>query len=120
MMVFLLDNICNELGKAWTILGYVIWLIQIVTPLLLIISGMLTMAKAVMQDKQDGLEKATSELITKIISALIVFLVIWATKLVVNLIADDGWQDCAACVFNPGKTVEVNGESVNCKLITGE
>ena len=100
-MIYVLDNICGELGVAWTLLGYVIWAVQVVTPLLLIISGMITMFRAVTEEKGDGLSKAQGELVKKIISAIAVFLVIWGTKLVVNLIANDSWQNCAHCAFEP-------------------
>ena len=110
-MIYILNNICGELGVAWTLLGYVIWGIQVVTPILLIISGMITMIQAMTAEKGDGLTKAQNELIKKIISAVAVFLVIWGTKLVVNLIANDSWQGCAHCAFEP-----FSGEG--CGLIT--
>ena len=51
-------DICNGLAPVWTIFGYIIIGIQIVVPLLLIISGMITMAQAVMGKKDDDIKKA--------------------------------------------------------------
>ena len=100
--MYLLDNnICGELGVAWTILGYTIVLIQWAVPILLIISGMITMAKVMTESKDDSLSKAQKELVKKILSAVLVYFVIWGTKLVVNLVADNTWESCAKCVFDP-------------------
>lgn len=47
-MMYIL-GMCESLKVVWTLFGYVIWAIKVVVPLLLIISGMITMAKAVME-----------------------------------------------------------------------
>lgn len=94
-------DICNGLAPVWTIFGYIIIGIQIVVPLLLIISGMITMAQAVMGKKDDDTKKAQKLLINKVIAAVICFLVIALTKMIVNLVSkDNNWTSCAKCVFD--------------------
>ena len=97
-------NICTDLKMVWIILGYIILAIQIVVPLLLIISGMITMAQAVMKQKDEEIKKAQNLLVKKIIAAVICFLVIAITKLVVGLVVsdDNGWSTCVDCAFHPG------------------
>lgn len=96
-------DICDGLSEVWTIFGYIVVGIQIVVPLLLIISGMITMAKAVMEKKEDDIKKAQNLLVKKIIAAVIAFLVITIVKIVVPLVADKNWESCAICVFEPFK-----------------
>lgn len=94
-------DVCNGLAMVWTIFGYIIIGIQIVVPILLIVSGMITMAQAVMAKKDDEIKKAQKSLVNKIISAVICFLVIAITKMVVNLVTkDENWTSCAKCVFD--------------------
>ena len=94
-------DICNGLAMVWTIFGYIVIGIQIVVPLLLIISGMITMAQAVMGKKDDDIKKAQKLLVNKIIAAVLCFLVIAITKMVVNLVTkDENWTSCAKCVFD--------------------
>lgn len=98
-------NMCTgSASMIWTIFGYIILAIEIVTPLLLIVSGMITMAKAVMEKKEDDIKKAQNLLVKKIIAAVIVFLVIAVTKIVVDLVATDDWQSCAKCALHPTTT----------------
>ena len=44
MMVTSVGEFCNNFSPVWTIIGYVIFAIKVVVPLLLIISGMITLA----------------------------------------------------------------------------
>lgn len=94
-------DVCGGLTPVWTIIGYIILAIQIVVPLLLIISGMITMAKAVMEKKEEEIKKAQNLLVKKIIAAVIAFLVIAATKIVVGLVVTGSWEECARCALNP-------------------
>lgn len=102
-MFYLADSIdvCGDLNMVWTIFGYIILAIQIVVPLLLIISGMITMAKAVMEKDEKEIKKAQNLLVKKLIAAVITFLIIAVVKLVVNLVATGDWSGCAKCALNP-------------------
>ncbi len=94
-------DVCGGLSMVWTIFGYVIIGIQIVVPLLLIVSGMITMAQAVMKQKEEDIKKAQKLLVSKIIAAVITFLIIAVTKMIVNLVTkDENWTSCAKCVFD--------------------
>ena len=85
-------SVCNDLAPVWTILGYIILAIQVIVPILLIISGMITMAQAVMEKKEDKIKEAQNLLIKKIIAAVLCFLVIAITKMVVNLVVTGDWE----------------------------
>lgn len=95
-------NLCTgSMAMVWTIFGYIILGIEIVVPLILIIYGMIDMAKAVMQDDEKKIKTAQQLLIKKIITAVICFLVIAITKIVVNLVTNSDWESCAKCAFKP-------------------
>ena len=104
-------NICSGLNMVWTIFGYIILGIEVVVPILLIVSGMITMAQAVMKQKEEDIKKAQSLLVKKVIAAVITFLIIALTKMIVNLVTkDENWASCAKCVF------DVNG--AGCGIIS--
>lgn len=94
-------DVCGGLTDVWTIIGYIIFAIQVVVPLLLIISGMITMAQAVMKQDEKDIKKAQSLLVKKIIAAVIVFLIIAITKIVVSLVAKGNWESCVNCALHP-------------------
>lgn len=104
MNLFYFLGMCEDLSPVWTIFGYVIWGIKVVVPLLLIITGMITMAHAVMEKDEKAIKNAQNLLIKKVIAAVIVYLVIMITGVVVNLVADGSWKTCAKCAFSPFDT----------------
>lgn len=96
------DAFCGNLTPVWTILGYVIFGIKVVVPLLLIISGMIDLAQAVMKQKEDDIKKAQSLLIKKLITGVLVFLVITIVSIVVGLVFDNTeWKNCTKCALSP-------------------
>ncbi len=97
-------GMCEDLSPVWTIFGYIIWGIKVVVPLLLIITGMITMAHAVMEKDEKAIKTAQNLLVKKVIAAVIVYLVITLTGVVISLVADTSWKTCAKCAFSPFDT----------------
>ena len=97
--------LCTKLNMVWTILGYIIFAIQVVTPLVLIIMGSLGMVKAVTAENENKIKDAQDLLVKRIIAAVLVFLLIFITKVVVNLVLGNKyemeWQACVHCALNP-------------------
>lgn len=102
MLSFMATDICVTLKPVWTIFGYLIFAVKVIVPLLLIITGMIALAQAVMKQEEKEIKKAQSVLIQKLIAAVLVYLVITITGVVVGLVADGlDWQECANCAFHP-------------------
>lgn len=80
-------GIPNIVGNIihWLYLG-----IQIIVPLLLIIFGMIELAKAITAQKEDEIKKAQAGLLKKAVVAIIVFLVFSLTKFVFNFAQGNG------------------------------
>lgn len=106
-LIYLMDEIgnagdlCKDLGPILRIVGIVILGIKIVVPILLIIVGMLDMAKAVNEKSEDNIKKAQKALITKAITAVIVFLVATLVGVLMKLVASDEYKECMTCVNDP-------------------
>ena len=96
----------------------IIVLIEIVVPLILIIFGMIDMAKAVMGHDEKEMKEAQGKLIKRFIYAVIVFLIVAIVRLLVGLVgnvnndAKDGITD--ASNISTCLNCFVNG-SDNCK-----
>lgn len=97
------NDFCTNLIPVWTILGYVIFGIKVVVPILLIISGMIDLAQAVMKQKEDDIKKAQSLLVKKLIAGVLVFLVVTIVSIVVGLVSSDDWENCTKCAISPFK-----------------
>lgn len=71
--------------------------IQVVVPIVLIVWGMMDLAKAVMAQKEDEIKKGQQTFIKRLIAAAIVFFVVAVVKLVINFVSTDS-EDILACV----------------------
>lgn len=75
-------------------------ILKIATPVIIIITGMLDVLKAVSAQKEDDMKKATSKFVNRLLAGAVVFLVFVITETVINLaIPDDignGWN-CVEC-----------------------
>ena len=83
--------------KLINIISTIITVIKFGVPVLLIIFGMLDLGKAVVASKEDEIKKGQQMFIKRIISAVLVFFVVVAVQLIVNLAAgkeDSGIWPC--------------------------
>ena len=85
------------------IVSTIVTLIQIVVPVLLIVFGMLDLAKAVIASKEDEIKKAQMTFVKRLIAAVIVFFIIYLVQLVVRFVAgsnQDTIMGCFNCFIN--------------------
>ena len=111
-------NFCNtdklvyvRCGDAYDIpeqvpalLSFAVNLLKIITPIVLIIVGIITLLKALTASKEDEITKAKNSLVKKIIAAVLVFFVISIVQFVTLKVADDSEKDsitsCLKCFLN--------------------
>ena len=102
-------DFCSNTASIWGVVGWVVFVLKIVIPLLLIIFGMLDLGKAVIASDDKAISKAVSTLIQRFIAAVVVFFV---PTIVVGLFN-------ALTGFNASSTGPY-GQCVNCVLnVTG-
>ena len=68
----------------------IILAIQIAVPVLLVIFGMLDLAKSIIAQKEDEIKKGRQTFIKRLLSAAIVFFVIAVVKFLIGFVADNG------------------------------
>ena len=90
--------------QAPRIMSFAINLLKIGTPIILIITGIITLVKAVAASKEDDMKKAQSTLIRKAVAAALVFFVISIVQFVLLSVADSGDEssisNCLSCFMN--------------------
>lgn len=109
-MVLDIDSVCGAIDNNLAALIHtVIVIMKFGVPILLIIFGMLDIAKGVVASKEDEIKKGQGMFIKRLISAALVFFVVTIVQLVIQLADDkndtgesDVWQ-CANMIMN-GKT----------------
>ena len=71
----------------FNLIATIIKVIKIAVPILLIIWGMIDFAKSVVAKKEEDIKKYQKSFISRLISALLVFLVITIVQLAINLVS---------------------------------
>ena len=94
-------DLCKELAPILRILGIVILGIKNVVPILLIIMGMIDLAKAVGQKDEGEIKKAQNLLIKRAIAAVIVFLVATLVSVVFTIVGQKQDKACMTCINHP-------------------
>ena len=86
------------------LISFAVNALKIVTPVVLIIVGMIQMIKAVASSKEDEIKKAQSGLVKKIIIAIMIFFVIAIVQFAINKVADSSEKaslsKCLKCFLN--------------------
>lgn len=104
-----IDNPCGENGVklALRIVGYAIFAVKIIVPIVLIVYGTIDVSKAVINGA-DSLQKNLVQFAKRSIAAILVFMASGIINGIFNLIID-GYEDstgreyqmCFTCLFNP-------------------
>ena len=92
--------------------------IQIVTPLILIVTGMLDFLKATTSSNEDGIKKAQQTFVRRLIAGAAVFFIILTVKIVVGLVNTEDSKSAISCLnklLNYKTSDEVHMENLNKK-----
>lgn len=73
-------------------------ILKIVTPIIIIVFGMIDFLKAVMAQKEDEIKKGQQTFVKRLIAAVVVFLVVFIVQIVFNLVANDNDGNIWGCV----------------------
>ena len=89
-------------GSIPNTVSLIVTTIKIIVPILLVIFGLLDLAKAVMAQKEDEIKKGQQTLVKRFIAAVIVFFVIYLVQIVVKFASgdDSNITGCFNCFIN--------------------
>lgn len=76
--------------------GYL--LIKIGTPLVLIVMGILDFAKAIMGADESEIKKKQNRFVKRVISAVMVFLVLYLVEFILDILASVGFMNAKGCI----------------------
>ena len=110
---------CGDIGISFSgmlpyIVSVIVLVIKIVVPILLIVFGMLDLAKAIMAQKEDEIKKGQQTFIKRCIAAVIVFFVVMVVQMIVSFVSNDN-DDISSCL-----KCFVNGDVSGCKVDTSK
>ncbi len=95
------ESICEGLEPVLRIVGIVVWGIRVVVPIILIVIGMIDLAKAVTEKSEDKIKEAQQKLVKRAIAAVLVFLVVSLVSVVMTVVGSDEYEQCMTCINSP-------------------
>ena len=110
-------DLCQNAGvvKSAQIVGWMLFVIKIVAPLILIIMGIIEIAKAVVSNDDKAIKVALSALVKRAIAAVVIFFVPTIIALIFNLVGNaseaKGKFSClSTCISTPSSCTIPNNE----------
>lgn len=122
------NNICvnEDILQVFKIIGYVLNTVKILVPLILIVVGMIDFGKAVISSDEKALSKATSSLVKRFISGIIIFFIPTIVFALLNFTKITNENDgngsfflCTKCLLRPRTCQDATGEVEGTKPSTG-
>lgn len=111
--MILATNFCEETVNAWKIIGITLYVLKILVPLVVIITGTIPFINAVTKGTMEEVTNAAKKLFFKLVAALIVFLAPVIIPSIIELITGNGIDSdmhiCTTCIKSP------NGGECNAK-----
>lgn len=100
------NGFCASSANVWQTVGYILLVFKIVIPILLIVFGMIDLGKAVIASKDDEIKKATTSLIKRAISAVVIFFIPTIVGVVMGIVGNfaavrDDFDVCRYCISSP-------------------
>ena len=101
-------NLCQNAGvvKAAQIVGWMLFVIKILAPLILIIMGIIELAKAVISSDDKAISAAINALIKRAIAAVVIFFIPTIIALIFNIVGEASeaktkFKCLSTCISNP-------------------
>lgn len=97
-------NFCedHDIQVIFSFLGNILTIIKIVVPIILILMGSISLAKAMMSSENDSIKKATSSLTKKAIIAVIIFFIPSIVSFLMTMIGQNN-NSCLTILLSPDK-----------------
>ena len=106
------NTFCNgPVQGVFTTIGWVFFILKIVVPIILIVMGSIDLAKVLLSNKNDELQKQVGILVKRVILGILIFFIPTILSFVVELIGGDDIYDensgtfgrCTYCMLNPSE-----------------
>lgn len=99
-------NFCVQTSAIWQLIGYVLYALKVIIPIVIIILGTIDFAKAIIDEKDDNLSKSTGILLRRIVIGIFIFFIPTIVSVLFSLIAAaseavSAGEACNECLNHP-------------------
>lgn len=99
-------SFCTKTSEIWQFVGYGLFALKIVVPLIIIVLGAVDFAKATISSDDKAVYTAAKTLVQRVIMGICIFFVPTIIHLVVNMVSEasgvlDAIEGCETCLLDP-------------------
>ena len=99
-------DFCLRTSAIWQFIGYALYAVKIIIPLIIIVFGIIDFIKAVMSSDDNAIKKAATSLLKRAIAGVAIFFVPTIVTVVFNLIENftgglEPITECKTCLLKP-------------------
>lgn len=112
-------SLCDENGiqQSFQVIGYLLFVVKILVPLLLIILGTIDFSKAIITSDDKAIKEASSKLIKRVIIGVVIFLIPTILNFAFSLVdgakeTSSGFTKCTDCLFNPNDKTKCSPKKI--------
>ena len=95
------NTFCTDAMPILRIVGIVVFAIKVIVPIILIVMGMIDLAKSVAEKDEGKIKEAQTRLVKRAIAAVLVFLVVTIVGVLFSVLGQEQYKACMKCVNHP-------------------
>lgn len=102
----MVDNFCVKTASIWQFVGYGLFALKILIPVVIIVFGIIDFSKAVVSSDEKAVSKAATSLVQRFILGLVVFFIPTIVSVIIGLVTDvtntkKSIEACEKCLLDP-------------------
>lgn len=111
MLLGIIEGICYESSTVLQLVGWVLTVFKIAVPLIIVVLGIIDLAKAAISSKPDEIKKSVTSLVWRLVGGIAIFFVPAIIMMLFGFIKDytaaeeeiTSWDICHDCIVSPWK-----------------
>lgn len=108
-------DFCLDTSAMWQFAGYILLILKVLVPVIIIVLGIVDLAKAVMSSDDKAVNKATTAIISRLIIGVAIFFIPTIISFIFSIVKDaapavSAAEECQVCLLRP-----TSGECENFK-----
>ena len=106
-------DFCVQTAAIWQLVGYALFALKVIIPIIIIVLGTVDFAKAVINEKDDDLSSAARTLIRRILIGVFIFFIPTIVSVIFNRVATaseavEAGKACNDCIVAPKSDACIN------------
>jgi uncharacterized membrane protein len=105
-MTYMETDFCTNTSQLWQLVGYFLYIVKVVIPIIIIVLAVIDFSKAVIASKDDEIKFSLRKLLKRIILGILIFFIPTLISIALAMVKDateftQAASSCRACLLSP-------------------